>query len=146
MIRCYESLISTLYKYPWFAHEDVLIFERGKLFEATISTIKALIALLRRVNGGKQKADIHNPTISTLIELATAVFVCPGFTDKQKALLANTLHASGHGKLADDRSLNLRFGGIDKYGKDMPFHVLVKQPGVPHDLVDVRSPHPTYPS
>lgn len=135
MIRTYECLISTLYKYPWFAHEHVLLSEREALFNCTHGCVRAMIALLRRNH--HEKPDHSKPTINTLIELATAIFVCPGFTEAQKAAVATTLQNSGFGKLTDDHALNLRFGGVGKFSDEIPFLTLVKQPGVDDAVVEV---------
>lgn len=135
MVRTYECMIMTLYKYPWFAHEHVFLAERDALFECVFASTRALITLLRRTH--HDKPDNSRPTKSTLTELVTAILVCPGFTEAQKSAVAATLRNSGMPQLTDDRALNLRFGGIDKYAAHMPFLALVKQPGVDDKMVEV---------
>ena len=126
-----------MHKYPWHAHEHVLIEERQALFNATLATLKALIAFQRRVDLRKETMDASKPSMSTLVELSVAIFICPGFSEHQKSQAAAALRTAGHGKLLEDRGLAVRFGGVSKYSKLMPFNVLVLQPGVPDDLVDV---------
>ncbi|MBE7158488.1 MAG: hypothetical protein INR62_08665, partial [Rhodospirillales bacterium] len=96
--------------------------------------MRCLIKLVRATHHDKG-GDSTKPTTNTLAELSMAVFVCPGFTDMQKAAVADLLRSSGFGKLTEDKALNLRFGGVDKFAAHMPFLALVKKPGVDDGIV-----------
>lgn len=139
MVRTYEYLITTLYKYPWFDIENVLLKERDALFEATYSSLHAMIDVIRK--HAQDKPNASKPSVTTLHELATAIFLCPGFNDAQKHSVAKTLMHNGFDKYIDDSALNLRYGGVGLLDGKIPFHVLSKQPGVDDKVLEVTSSH-----
>jgi len=137
----YESWISTLHKYPWFAHECVIMIERRLLYDATMALSKTLIILLRKAQGHPQ-VDISKPTPVTLQELTVAMLTCPGFSEMQKAAYIQQLTNGGYGQLADSRGMNLKFGGVGLLAPHWPFMAVVRDPAAQEDLVLVSLPHP----
>ncbi|KAK1825158.1 hypothetical protein LTR12_000447 [Friedmanniomyces endolithicus] len=134
IIRVYESWISTLHKYPWFAHECVIMIERRLLYDATMALSKTLIILLRKAQGHPQ-VDISKPTPVTLQELTVAMLTCPGFSEMQKAAYIQQLTNGGYGQLADSRGMNLKFGGVGLLAPHWPFMAVVRNPAAQEDLV-----------
>ncbi|KAK4948271.1 hypothetical protein LTR10_012805 [Elasticomyces elasticus] len=135
IIRVYESHISTLHKYPWFAHECVNMTERRLLFDATMSIAKSLIILLRKAHAQPQQNDVAKPTAPTLQELTVATLTCPGFSEAQKATYIQQLVSGGFGGFASSRGMNLKFGGVSALSAQWPFQVLARNPGSHEDLV-----------
>ncbi|KAK0257788.1 hypothetical protein LTS09_007402 [Friedmanniomyces endolithicus] len=134
IIRVYESWISTLHKYPWFAHECVLMIERRLLYDATMALSKTLIIFLRKTQSHPQ-VDIAKPTPVTLQELTVATLTCPGFSEMQKAAYIQQLTNGGYGQLADSRGMNLKFGGVGLLAPYWPFMAVVRDPAAHEDLV-----------
>ena len=42
-----------MHKYPWFAHEHVLLSERDALYDATLTSLRCLIKLVRATHHDK---------------------------------------------------------------------------------------------
>jgi len=135
----YESWISTLHKYPWFAHECIIMIERRLLYDATMALSKTLVILLRKAQGHPQ-VDISKPTPATLQELTVAMLTCPGFSEMQKAAYIQQLTNGGYGQLADSRGMNLKFGGVGLLAPHWPFMAVVRDPAAQEDLVLVSPP------
>ena len=140
IIRVYESHISTLHKYPWFAHECVNMTERRLLFDATMSLAKSLIITLRKP---QSQTDNTKPTAATLQEFTVATLTCPGFSEKQKYGYIQQLVSGGFGAMASSRGMNLKFGGVSDTAAYWPFQVLARDPGVEDDVVMVSANTPT---
>jgi hypothetical protein len=136
LIRTYECLITTLYKYPWFATEHVLEVERVRLFECVKTSVRALINLLTKTHGNP-RADSTKPTTNTLKELAVALLICPGFSEKEKAQVVADLKGSGYHQLTRPHGMNLRFGGNHAFAEDWPFKIAAKHPGVSDQIMEV---------
>lgn len=136
LIRTYECLITTIYKYPWFAIDHVLEAERLRLFHCTKMSIRALINLLSKTHGN-HRAEPHKPTVLTLKELAVAALICPGFTEKEKAQICADLRNSGYHQLTRPQGMNIRFGGNHAFAEEWPFKVAAKLPGANDQLMEV---------
>ncbi|KAK4550882.1 hypothetical protein LTR36_000462 [Oleoguttula mirabilis] len=133
ILRVYESHISTLHKYPWFAHENVNMTERRLLFDATLAIMRCLIAFLRRV--GPQQLDNTKPTAATLQELAVAALTCPGFSEQQKAALVLCMQQGGYNGMTSSRGMNITFGGNTLIAQHWPFKVLARDPKASDQMV-----------
>lgn len=138
-IRAYEHLITLLHKYPWHAHEHVLLSERAAFHDMTVRYIKMLMERLREdeVRTGPPPKGLQVPTTATLKELAVAALTCPGFSEAQKAAIVLQLSDGNFKYLIEGRGFNLRFGGDNRFATEWPFHALVMQPGVGNDVVEV---------
>lgn len=108
--------------------------ERRLLFDATLATLRALINYLRRY--ANQPAEQTKPTQATLQELTVAALICPGFSDKQKALFSANLQSAGFGHMTNSRGMALRFGGQFPLAHHWPFQALVRDPHVSMKLLD----------
>lgn len=129
-------MITTLYKYPWYATDNILETERGRLYESVYTTIRSLINLLQKIKGNRQ-AERTKPSTDTLKELAVAALVCPGFSEKEKYGIVAVLVGGGYHQLTKPLGMSLRFGGNHHFSADWPFRVAVKQPGTHDDVVEV---------
>jgi len=134
-MRVYESWISTLHKYPWFAHEHVNMTERRLMYDATLAIVRSLVNFLRRV--GEQHVEQSKPTNGTLQELAVAVLTCPGFSEQQKATIVTCMQQGGFGRYASARGMNLKFGGNSPIAGHWPFKVLARDPKATDEMVAV---------
>ncbi|GAB7352590.1 hypothetical protein MBLNU459_g2971t1 [Dothideomycetes sp. NU459] len=123
--RTYESLISTLHKYPWFAIDSVTIHERTALFNATMVLLRVLALALRR---GISPTML---TRSLLQELVIAALATPGFNHQQRAMICDNV--SYHG-FADTLQAvpNAHLGVL---GGFWAFEVLAKKPNVSVDVL-----------
>ncbi|KAK4635208.1 hypothetical protein CLAFUW4_01396 [Fulvia fulva] len=130
--RVYESMITTLQKYPWYAVEHVTIRERRAIYDCTINLIRILMENLRRANSRYSPLE---PTPALLQELAVAALTCPGFSEKQKSNIVGLLHQSGFKAIADGQSINVRLGGNHELSSTWPFATLSIQPGTDMELV-----------
>ncbi|KAK3112991.1 hypothetical protein LTR53_010156 [Teratosphaeriaceae sp. CCFEE 6253] len=133
IIRVFESHISTLHKYPWFANECVKMTERRLLFDATMALAKFLIIHLRKYQG--QHSDTTKPTNATLQEFTVAALTCPGFSEQQKHAYIQQLLSGGFGAMASSRGMNLKYGGDSDLAAHWPFQVLARAPGAQEDVV-----------
>ncbi|MCJ1466219.1 hypothetical protein MMC07_004838 [Pseudocyphellaria aurata] len=75
--RTYESMISTLNKFPWYSVEHYTVATRNQIFAATRDQIKTLVVSLKR--GGAP-----NLTQSLLTDLMLAGLNAAGFSEKQR--------------------------------------------------------------
>ncbi|KAA8643444.1 hypothetical protein EYZ11_008422 [Aspergillus tanneri] len=107
--RTYESTISTLYKFPWFATKLYTVDERNQLFDMTNRHIMSLVSRIKRSNtvGLDQRL---------LRDLLYAGLNCPAFNERQKYTLCVN---------SEDMREILRFSDLDKW---FPFDTLVKIP------------------
>lgn len=137
LVRNYECLITTLHKYPWHSVENVLLSERHAIFDTTLKCLGSLINFIQQPRKRSQNEQ-HPPTEGTLHELVVAALTCPGFSEGQKATIVRCVKQAGYGDLTTGRGMNLRFGGMDRFAAEWPFHALVKQPGVKDDMIMVR--------
>ncbi|KAK3673103.1 hypothetical protein LTR78_006943 [Recurvomyces mirabilis] len=133
MVRVYESLTSTIHKYPWFAHECVNMVERRLLYDCCISVAKALMLFLRRTTS--ERLDNTKPTAATLKEMSVAVLTCPGFSEQQKFHYIQHLGAQGYAHFSSAQGLNVVFGGTSPFASAWPFMVLARNPASPERMV-----------
>ncbi|KAI7486909.1 hypothetical protein KC351_g3009 [Hortaea werneckii] len=133
LVRVYESWISTLHKYPWHAHDHVLLTERQVMFDATIELLRHLLDTLNRYRN--TLVEQGTPTDGTLTEFVVAALTCPGFSEGQKAYFIQVLRSAGYDKFAPPRGMNLTFGGTSTLSPQWPFQVIVREPRVHDDLV-----------
>ncbi|KAI7549854.1 hypothetical protein KC331_g3555 [Hortaea werneckii] len=133
LVRVYESWISTLYKYPWHAHDHVLLAERQVMFDATTELLRHLLDTLNRYRN--TLVEQGTPTDATLMEFVVAVLTCPGFSEGQKAHFIQILRNAGYDKFTTPRGMNLAFGGTSTLSAQWPFQVIVREPRVHDELV-----------
>ncbi|EME48599.1 hypothetical protein DOTSEDRAFT_49044 [Dothistroma septosporum NZE10] len=130
--RVYESMITTLQKYPWYAVEHVTIRERRAIYDCTTTLVRILIENLRRANNRYSPLE---PTPALLQELVVAALTCPGFSEKQKSNIVAQLHQNGFKSMADGHGINVRLGGNHELSTTWPFATLSIVPGTNMDLV-----------
>ncbi|RMY58041.1 hypothetical protein D0865_02824, partial [Hortaea werneckii] len=133
LVRVYESWISTLHKYPWHAHDHVLLAERQVMFDATTELLRHLLDTLNRYRN--TLIEQGTPTDATLMEFVVAVLTCPGFSEGQKAHFIQILRKAGYDKFTTPRGMNLAFGGTSTLSAQWPFQVIVREPRVHDELV-----------
>lgn len=142
LVRVYEFHISTIHKYPFFAHDSVFLTERRILWNATMSLAKVLINMFRRTPTNPNRTlDKGAPTPATLQELTVAALTCPGFSESQKATLVHALTRGGFAHFTNPAGMNLVFGGTKAVSNDWPFQVLAITPGAHDMFVEVSLEH-----
>ncbi|KAB8223559.1 hypothetical protein BDV33DRAFT_200528 [Aspergillus novoparasiticus] len=114
--RTYESTISTLYKYPWYATRLYTVDDRNQLFELTN---RHLISLASRIDRTQTMGLDQN----LLRDLLYAGFNCPAFNERQKYTLCV------NSNLAPEIA---RFPDISKW---FPFDTLVQLPDFSKDTL-----------
>ncbi|KAH8431598.1 uncharacterized protein LDX57_009256 [Aspergillus melleus] len=107
--RTYESTVSTLYKFPWYAIKLYTVHERNQLFELINRHILSLVSRMKRAN----TIGLDN---RLLRELLYAGLNCPAFNERQKYTLCIN---------SEDMSEIVRF---PEAGKWHPFDSLVRIP------------------
>ncbi|KAL1956397.1 hypothetical protein VTO42DRAFT_7380 [Malbranchea cinnamomea] len=78
--RTYENMISTLYKFPWYATTLYTVEDRNTLFYALINQLKALLPLVKR----KKTLGLNERLLDDLL---FAGLRCPVFNERQKFAL-----------------------------------------------------------
>ncbi|KAL2830226.1 hypothetical protein BDW59DRAFT_177991 [Aspergillus cavernicola] len=113
--RTYESTVSTLHKFPWYAPALYTVHDRNQLFELANRHIQSLVSRIKRVNtvGLDQKL---------LNDLLQAGLKCPAFNERQKYTLC--IHSEISSEI-------IKFSEI---GKWFPFDTLVRMPNF-HDEI-----------
>ncbi|KAF7518781.1 hypothetical protein PCG10_010558 [Penicillium crustosum] len=79
--RCYESFISTIWKFPWHATHLYTVHHRYALFKTLVALIKALVERMQRTN-------TVGLDIRLLNELVRAGISCPAFNPRMKYCFA----------------------------------------------------------
>ncbi|KAJ5171092.1 Nucleotide-binding alpha-beta plait [Penicillium coprophilum] len=79
--RCYESLITTIWKFPWHATHLYTVHHRNALFKTLGVLIRALVERM-------QKTNTVGLDIRLLNELVHAGLCCPGFNPRMKYCFA----------------------------------------------------------
>ncbi|PLB33505.1 uncharacterized protein BDW47DRAFT_121172 [Aspergillus candidus] len=107
--RTYESTISTLYKFPWYATRLYSVHERNELFTLTNRHMVSLVSRIKRINTmGLDERLIR--------DLLFAGLNCPAFNDRQKYTLCIN---------AQDIGDSVKFPDISRW---FPFDTLAKKP------------------
>ncbi|SMY24391.1 unnamed protein product [Zymoseptoria tritici ST99CH_1A5] len=132
--RVYETLISVLYKYPWYAVDYVSVRERDALFDCIYHLLNCLMYELSK-DKQDRKASPLDVTPALLQELASAMLVCVGFCDSQKFMVVEALHQNGYSGIAAGEGAHLRLGGQHQYCASWPFVSLCVKPGVAMELL-----------
>ncbi|PWY90511.1 hypothetical protein BO94DRAFT_593355 [Aspergillus sclerotioniger CBS 115572] len=111
--RTYESTISTLYKFPWYATQLYTVHDRNQLFELANRHIISLVSRMKKSNtvGLDQRL---------LRELLHAGLSCPAFNERQKYTLCVN---------SDDESEIIKIPDTSKW---FPFDTLVHLPNFDH--------------
>ncbi|OJD14831.1 hypothetical protein AJ78_04861 [Emergomyces pasteurianus Ep9510] len=78
--RPYENMMSTLYKFPWYATCHYTVEDRNQLFSATLRLIHALVPQVER----GQTIGLDSRLVQELLD---AGLRCPVFNDRQKFVL-----------------------------------------------------------
>ena len=133
MNRTYESMITTLHKYPWHTPQHVSFRECKLIFDTTLTCVRWLIAYIRR---GKDQTL----TPILLQELAVAALTCPGFSEPQKSTIVSTMQQGGFGGMAAGSGIGVRFGGNSRLSSVWPFQVLAVKAGVSEEVIEVSRP------
>lgn len=126
--RCYESIISTLHKYPWHALEYVSLAERNVLFTSTLTCIKSLMRTLRR---GAVPSIYLNRQL--LAELICAGLTNPGFTHVQHTAICDTVERAGFPDLLGTVPFTKLGNNLATY---WPFEVLNKKPTASSEMLE----------
>ncbi|CAG7943006.1 unnamed protein product [Penicillium salamii] len=79
--RCFESLISTIWKFPWNANNLYTIYQRNQLFQLLCQMIDILIDRMHQNNTVGLDHRL-------LLELTRTGINCPGFNPRQKWTVA----------------------------------------------------------
>ncbi|KAK2777898.1 hypothetical protein FQN52_001075 [Onygenales sp. PD_12] len=79
--RPYENMISTLYKFPWYASMHYTVEDRNLLFSATLRLMHALIPQVER---GKT-IGLDSRLVTDLLDAGSR---CPAFNERQKFTLS----------------------------------------------------------
>lgn len=118
--RTYESMISTLNKYPWWAAELYSIAERDRVFNAARDLTAELAGYVRN------NAPHTSLTSRLLEELLVVGLDCPGFAENQRAELVDA---------------STFFVGVPRFvssfAKAWPFEILRRRTDVSEELVKV---------
>ncbi|OJD24433.1 hypothetical protein ACJ73_04210 [Blastomyces percursus] len=78
--RPYENMMSTLYKFPWYATYHYTVEDRNQIFSATLRLIHALVPQVERGH----TIGLDSRLVQELLE---AGLRCPVFNDRQKFVL-----------------------------------------------------------
>lgn len=135
--RVYEHMITTLYKYPWYAVQYISVKERRAIYDCVTSLLRILIEQLRRSNGRYNPLE---PSVATLQELAVAALTCPGFSEKQKATIIQQLISHGYKEIAMGHGIGVRLGGHQEFSIFWPFASLGVIPGTDRNVLRVSFP------
>nr|POF05949.1 hypothetical protein CFP56_53336 [Quercus suber] len=136
-MRAYESMISTIHKYPWFAHEFILLSQRCEIFDAAYACTRAILALVRHTQHVRAD-DPTRPTLALLQELVVAILTCPGFSEKQKHQVVLYLQKQGFKNMTRWGLGNVTFGGTSALAGHWPFLVLARNPKHSDRYIEVR--------
>ncbi|KAL2842218.1 hypothetical protein BJY01DRAFT_256788 [Aspergillus pseudoustus] len=113
--RSYESTISTLYKYPWYAPELYTVHDRNQLFELANRHIMSLVSRVKRVNTvGLDQKLLH--------DLLQAGLRCPAFNERQKYTLCI------------NSEITSEINKFPEIGKWFPFDSLARMPNFSEEL------------
>jgi hypothetical protein len=138
--RVYETMISTIHKYPFHAVEYVTIGERRALFDLAQQMLQQLIDAVQNITRSTQNSRSKHqvtgppPTEGLLEELIVAVLSCPGFSEKQKAAVAQKISAAGYERMTKGGP-GLHLGGTHPLSSSWPFLVLIPAPEVDYNLI-----------
>lgn len=91
--RTYETMISIMHKYPWFATEHISIRERTSIFSCALVQLRVLISAISR---GTHPHLLHR---GLLQEYLTACLGNAGFSVQQKGYIVNCIANEGYGDL-----------------------------------------------
>ena len=125
-------MISTLYKYPWFANEHVSLKERDMIFDITCNLLRTLMRQLRTAHHRRNEI-VPQLTVELLQEFLRAALTVP-FSQRQKAVVVDVINEHEHGVLVS----SVGYQGLGSLTQAWPFEALDKKPGVQLEVVDVR--------
>ncbi|RAH66791.1 uncharacterized protein BO66DRAFT_380577 [Aspergillus aculeatinus CBS 121060] len=93
--RTYESTISTLYKFPWYAVDLYTVHDRNLLFDLVNRQVMALLTRMSRANTVGLDQHLLNDLLRSGLE-------CPGFNERQRyTLCVNAENFAELNKLSD---------------------------------------------
>ncbi|EEP79641.1 predicted protein [Uncinocarpus reesii 1704] len=115
--RTYEALISTLYKFPWYATTLYTVEDRNRLHFACFSQLQALAPRVAE----KRTLGLDSRLI---LDLLNAGLSCPTFTDRQKVALYS---AAGDPNTYNTSPVSIRF---------WPFDTLARKANVTEETVN----------
>ncbi|KAL3472338.1 hypothetical protein BJX99DRAFT_266167 [Aspergillus californicus] len=114
--RTYESTISTLHKFPWYATELYTVHDRNRLFDLTNRHIQALVSRIKRVN-------TVGLDLKLLHDLLQAGLKCPAFNERMKYTFC--FHSEIESEITK----------FSEMGKWFPFDTLVRMPNFHEDIL-----------
>jgi hypothetical protein len=138
--RVYETMISVIHKYPFHAVDYVTIGERRALFDLAQQMVQHLIDAIhdiaRSTQNSRRKHQVTGPppTEGLLEELIVAVLSCPGFSEKQKAAVAQQTSAAGYERMTKGGP-GFHLGGTHSLSSSWPFLALALAPEVNYNLI-----------
>jgi hypothetical protein len=142
--RVYETMISIIHKYPFHAVDHVTLEERRALFDLAEKMVAHLINAVQNDaqhasnSGSKFQVSAPPPTMALLEELIIAVLSCPGFSERQKATVANRLYhkisATDYNRMTKSKP-GLQIGGTHALSSSWPFLALAPAPEVEYNLI-----------
>lgn len=135
--RPYETLITIMYKYPWYSPKYIPIHERDRIFRVTCKLMGILIEDIKKSNGNFGPGTL-SPAL--LQEMTIAVLVCPGFTEVQKARVIANLTEDKYDYMVQNVPNNMGLGGNHALAPFWPFVALSVTPGADNALVQVPCP------
>jgi len=126
-------MISTLYKYPWFAIDYVLVKERDMLFDIACSMLRFLARHLRDARP-HPRDGLPQLTVELLQELLCATLTVP-FSQNQKLQIVNIMEQLGFRSLVGSAG----YQSLGPLSAHWPFRILDMKPGVSMEVLDVSS-------
>lgn len=137
--RVYETMITIMHKYPWYALSLITVRERDMIYNCVIKLMGTLVEEIRQLKGKLWTPLAPSPAL--LEEMAMVALVCPGFTERQKYKLIGYLRQDGYGWMVTGVvGSRLNLGGNHQLGGFWPFVSLSVLPGADIELVKVFSP------
>lgn len=116
-------MISTLRKMPWYMIDQITVFQRYSVYDATVRLIQSL---QKQIN---YKNNIYLLNKQLLERLWTSAMLCHGFSVTQKYNIAYCVN------LSDER---MRDFNMPRFPEDwVHTHTLVPKPGTPLDVLEV---------
>ncbi|PSK33448.1 Epithelial splicing regulatory protein 1 [Elsinoe australis] len=122
--RAYESVVSMLWKYPWYKPDMVTVSQRALLFKTTCQMLKAL---MRFVSNNADPMQLSRTLLQELICAAVSV----GFSHLQKNNIVDIIFRGGYGELV----ASVGYTPMTEHSSFWPFQVLDKKDGVRAEVV-----------
>lgn len=116
-------MISTLRKLPWYMTDQITVFQRHSVYDATVRLIQSLQKQIHFEN------NVYRLNSQLLERLWTSAMLCHGFSVTQKDNIAYCVSLSGE-RMRDFNMPRLPNRWVHT-------HTLVPKPGTPLDVLEV---------